>query len=168
MLDYHALVAYQMFKAIVSTGKYVNSLKVSKCTLLPSRSIFSAIYPEAKICEKFFLSLIKPDVDKTHNHAYREKFSCTALLLNQFHRIATTNSVYALNADIKKAFNTMSRKSILNSVSNPFLANIYQDGCVDNMLHSAWIGKVSLNLFRGLHGIVVLNLAQILGHFVFC
>lgn len=124
MLDYHALLSYQICRAIVLSGVYTNSLKVSKCTLLPSRSIFSAIYPEAKVCEKFFLSLIKPEIDKTHNFAYREKFSCTSLLLNQFHNLACTESVYIFNADIRKAFNTMSRSAILNSISNPFLANI--------------------------------------------
>lgn len=124
LLDYHSLVSYQICRSIILSGNYINLLKVSKCTLLPSRSIFSAVYPEAKVCEKFFLSLIKPEVDKTHNFAYREKFSCTSLLLNEFHKISVTDSVYMYNADIRKAFNTMSRKSILDSITNPFLANL--------------------------------------------
>lgn len=124
LAEYHSLVSYQLSRSIVVSGNYVNSLKISKCTLLPSRSIFSAVYPESKIVEKFFLTLLQPEVNKTHNQTYRNKFSCTGMLLNQFHKLSIEPRVYAYNADIRKAFNTMSRTSILNAVRNPFLANI--------------------------------------------
>lgn len=121
---YEALLCYQLTKAIIETGVYPSSLKISKCTILPSRSIFSAYHAEAKVIERFFCEQLVDEVEKLDNLAYRRNLSCTSLLISQFNAIAIEPKTYAFNGDIQKAFNSMSRKSVLDSIENSHLRNI--------------------------------------------
>lgn len=121
---FEALLCYQLTKAIIETGHYPASLKVSKCTILPSRSIFSAYHAESKVIERFFCEQLTDEVEQLDNLAYRKNLSCISLLLSQFNTIAIEPSTFLFNGDIKKAFNSMSRKSVLDSLGNPHLKNI--------------------------------------------
>ena len=122
LLHSEAQVARQLTKCIIQTQKYPSILKYSDCTLLPARSIFSSSVPVNKVVEQFFNELI--DVTKLDNYAYRPQMSCTSLLLAQFDTFSTTKTVYCVNADLKKAFDTMDRNAILGTIDNALVSNI--------------------------------------------
>ena len=121
LLYSEALLARQLTKCIIQKQHYPAVLKYSDCTLLPSRSIFSSAVPVNKIVEKFFNELL--DVSKIDNYAYRPEMSCTSLLLAEFDTFAVEKTVYCVNADLKKAFDTMDRNAILGTISNTVLSN---------------------------------------------
>lgn len=127
MKRFEALLCYQLTKSIINTGSYPISLKISRCTILPSRSIFSAYHTESKVVERFFCTLFEDEVEELQNVAYRKNLSCTSLLASQFNAFAIEPTVFSYNADIKKAFNSMSRRSVLDSFKNSHLRNIISD-----------------------------------------
>ena len=115
-------LAKQLTLAIVENQFYPPTLKSSDCTLLPSRSIFSSATPINKVVEAFFCSLIT--TEDSENVAYRKNLSCTSLLLQQFDVLATEKTIFTLNCDYKKAFDTVSRSSIIGTIDNKVVANI--------------------------------------------
>ena len=115
-------LAKQLTMAIVENQVYPPVLKASDCSLLPSRSIFSSATPINKVVEAFFNSLIS--IEDSENVAYRKNLSCTSLLLQQFDVFATEQTIFTLNCDYKKAFDTVSRSSIIGTIDNKVVANI--------------------------------------------
>lgn len=74
--------------------------------------------------ERFFCEQLVEEVETLDNLAYRKNLSCTSLLISQFNTIAIEPTTYVFNGDIQKAFNSMSRKSVLDSIGNSHLRNI--------------------------------------------
>ena len=117
-----ALLAKQIVKTIINTQIYPDFLKFSVCTLLPARSIFSTAVPVNKLVETFFNDMVH--VEELCNFAYRKGLSCTSLLLSQFDTFSTQESVFTVNADLQKAFDTMSRKSVIETIDNTVMKNV--------------------------------------------
>ena len=77
---------------------------MSKCDLLPERSIFQIVVPYAKVVENALYTFNSMYSVGLENMAYREKLSTTALLINQFDIFARILTVFGFNGDQKKAF----------------------------------------------------------------
>ena len=122
-------------------------LKHSKCDVLPDRSIFQITIGIGKLTEAALVPALGPAIDRLDNVAYRPKMSGTALLVNLFDVAARFLTVYAFNADLVKAFDTLCRLLVLMRINNPLLRNIIE----------SWMDRVGVGYvikWRGLWSII--------------
>ena len=101
------LLATKMLDFSLREGIHPRGLKNAKCDVLPDRSIFQITVGIGKLTEAAFVPALGPAIDRLDNVAYRPKLSGTALLVNLFDVAARVLTVYAFNADLVKAFDTL-------------------------------------------------------------
>ena len=118
------LISERLLRITVKTRCYPDCLKLSKCSILPDRSIFQIVVPHAKLVEAAIACFLTKYVDEIENMAYRPKMSTTALLVNEFDAFARYKSLYGFNGDLKKAFDRLSRKLIIKAIPNKLVKNI--------------------------------------------
>ena len=117
-------IAKRVIQCIIKSGYYPDSLKRSRADVLPSRTIFQVENPFGKLVEKFFSLPLQIYVDRLKNFAYRQKMSCSSLLLRQFDIFSREDCCVAFNADLVKAFDRLSRINVIKNIDNPLMKEI--------------------------------------------